>query len=239
MSSTSISLINTGVLRRGDITGEVAAAVVGAVLPKTEAEWLAMDEAEWSLRLASLATIQELSGWTLAHFLALGIDRWGGRYYYQQDGSTVDRIAEVAIQIGKGVKTLENYLAIARKFSPDRVPEGVTIGHCNILTGLSIEEQDGLLIEVAEQGLSIEALKAKVADLKGKPKPAEIPALTSGASASVMDVLMALRKVLLPLGSERTWETGDPQAIANRALSLLGDLIAQASGSITQPGEKK
>lgn len=110
----------------------------------------------WLDDLSKLWTQRVATGWAFAHWLRAGIDTFSAR---QEVGELYQAASEAS---GLAVKTLQNYVSIARKFPVERIPEGVDIGHANALLGLSEDAADYWLHKVTAEGMSVERLRKEV-----------------------------------------------------------------------------
>lgn len=126
-------------------------------------------EAQWLADLAILWEYRVKSGWVFVHWLRGGIDQ------FSNGRDDVGRIYQAAADsTNLSVKTLQNYVSIARQFPLDAIPEGVDIGHAALLQGMEEDQKEHWLNEVQSKALTVGGLRAAIKEA-AEPEPEDLP----------------------------------------------------------------
>lgn len=117
-----------------------------------------VDVSAWLTHIGTYYTIHIQSGWEFVDALRLGIEQFGG-----QNRAAVSELYDLASQhVGLAVRTLQNYVSIARSFPPERRQPELGINHYIALQGLPEGQQDEMAHMAVANGLSVEALRHEV-----------------------------------------------------------------------------
>lgn len=121
-----------------------------------------IDVSDWLTKITNDKNAYVDSGWELIDDLKDGIDQFGGK-----NRAAVSELYELASQqIEWSVKTLQNYVSIARSFPPQRRIQGLGISHYKAVLGLPDGEQDELLDKAFAHGMTEENLRYEVKQLR-------------------------------------------------------------------------
>jgi len=117
------------------------------------------NETEWLVALGNSYQNYRHAGWEFVTTLQTGIDQFGA--------NKADLYQRAADATELTVKTLQNYVSMARKRS-SRVAasHGLEIGHAVAVLGLDDAHADAVLIQAAEERLSVDSVKAIVREYK-------------------------------------------------------------------------
>lgn len=130
------------------------------------------DVSQWLERVEFTYGRLKLAGWEFVLTLQKGIDQFG-----RTDPAKMELYELASQQVGLSVNTLQNYVSTARKPSTVYAVElGLQLGHAQAVIGLEDVVAESVLLEAAENGMSVEltrrlAWQYKTSNLDIQTKP--------------------------------------------------------------------
>lgn len=113
------------------------------------------DVSNWLACVESSYAAAQRSMWEFLLVLRAGVDQFG-----RTDHAKAELYEAAAVAIGRSAKTIQNYVSASRKPTTELAIElGLELGHAVAVLGLDNERAEGVLLEAAENGLSVEATR--------------------------------------------------------------------------------
>lgn len=134
------------------------------------------NENDWLIALGNSYQNYRHAGWEFVTTLQIGIDQFGANKaeLYQRAADATELT----------VKTLQNYVSMARKRSSEIAASyGLEIGHAVAVLGLEDAHADAVLLQAAEERLSVDSVKAIVREYK---QGADLPVVGNERAAVVV-----------------------------------------------------